>query len=314
MGRFGFVGRRLLQSAPVALAVLLATFLLLKLVPGDPARAVAGPRATDAAVAVVREDLGLDEPVWAQFGRYLERVATGDLGSSAVSRVPVSRIVGENAPVTIWLVIGGASMSVVLAVPAALAAASFRGRVVDRVIRAGTMVGLTVPPFWIGLLLLEFAAVRTGWFPVGGWPGPWWQRLRTITLPSFTLGLAVAPLLVRSLRAAMVQVLAADHVVAARAAGVSGLRLVRFFVLRNSLVPTVALLATTVGYLLFGAVLVESVFGLPGLGQTMVQAAISRDFNVVQGLTLVFALSTVAANLLGDIVLAGLDPRIRVGR
>jgi len=314
MRRFGFVRRRVLQSVPVALAVLLATFLLLKLVPGDPARAVAGPRATDEAVAVVREDLGLDQPVWVQFGRYLERVATGDLGSSTASRVPVSTIVRENAPVTVWLVIGGASMSVLLAVPAALAAAAVRGRSLDRIVRAATLIGLTVPPFWIGLLLLEFAAVRTGWFPVGGWPDPWHERLRTIALPSFTLGLAVAPLLVRSLRAAVIQVLAGDHVLAARAAGVSGLRLIRLFVLRNAMVPTVALLATTVGYLLFGAVLVETVFGLPGLGQTMVQAAISRDFNLVQGLTLVFALSTVAVNLLGDIVLAGLDPRIRVGR
>jgi peptide/nickel transport system permease protein len=314
MGRFGFVGRRVLHSLPVALAVLLATFLLLQLVPGDPARAVAGPRATDEAVAAVRDDLGLDEPVWVQFGKYLGRVSSGDLGSSAVSHVPVSRIVDQNAPVTIWLVMGGATMSVLLAVPAALLAATSRGRFLDRSIRAATMVGLTVPPFWIGLLLLEFAAVRAGWFPVGGWPRGWWGRLHTIALPAITLGLAVAPLLVRSLRAAVIQVLGSDHVVAARAAGVSGVRLVRLFVLRNSLVPTIALLATTVGYLLFGAVLVETVFGLPGLGQTMVQAAISRDFNVVQGLTLVFALSTVAVNLLGDIVLAGLDPRIRVGR
>jgi peptide/nickel transport system permease protein len=313
VGRYAFVGRRLLQTVPVVLVVLVATFALLQLVPGDPASAVAGPRASKAAIEHVRADLGLDQPVHVQFAKYVTHVARGDLGNSPISGVPVTTIIRENAPVTLWVLATGSLMAVVMSVSAALIAARRPDGLGDRVVRMGSLLTLTVPPFWVGILLLSFVAARTGWFPIGGWPDGTVDRLRTVTLPAITLGLALAPVLVRSLRASILDVVGADHVVAARAAGVEGWTLTRRFVLRNAVVPTVALLATTMGYLLFGAVLVEATFGLPGLGQTMVQAAVTRDFRVVQGLTLVFALGTVTVNLLGDVALAALDPRIQVG-
>lgn len=311
-GRYGFIWKRLLNTVPVVLVVLVATFILLKLVPGDPAVAVAGPRASPAAIAAVRERLGLDRPVWEQFGSYVGDVATGDLGTSATSGVKVRDIIGQNSSVTLWVVAGGTLVAILISVPAALAAARRPGSAVDRAVRMGALLTLTVPPFWVGILLLSFLAVRTGWFPIGGWPDDPVGRFRSTVLPALTLGLALSPVLIRSLRASLVEVLGAEHVVAARAAGVSGRDLTRRFVLRNAVVPTVALLATTVGYLLFGTVLVEATFGLPGLGQTMIQAAVTRDFPVVQGLTLVFGMGTVLVNLVGDVALAALDPRIRV--
>ena len=311
-GRYGFIWKRLLHTVPVVLVVLVATFILLKLVPGDPAVAVAGPRASPAAIAAVRERLGLDRPVWEQFGNYVGDVATGDLGTSAVSGVKVRDIIGQNSSVTLWVVTGGTVVALLISIPAALAAARRPGSATDRAVRMGALLTLTVPPFWIGILLLSFLAVRTGWFPIGGWPDDAFGRLRMTVLPAVTLGLAVAPVLVRSLRASLIEVLGAEHVTVARAAGVTGRDLTRRFVLRNAVVPTVALLATIVGYLLFGTVLVEATFGLPGLGQTMIQAAVTRDFPVVQGLTLVFGVGTVLVNLLGDVTLAVLDPRIRL--
>jgi peptide/nickel transport system permease protein len=313
MGRFRFIGHRAIHIVPVVLIVLLATFALLKLVPGDPARAVAGPRASDEAVSRVRARLGLDQPVWVQFARYVNRVAHGELGRSANGNVAVTRLISENSPVTLWLIVGGTLMAAIMTVPMALLAARRVDQWPDRVVRGVSIFGLTVPPFWVGTMLLTFVAVRTGWFPVGRWPTGFFERAHTMVLPSVTLGLALTPVLVRSLRTSMLDVLQSDFVVAARAAGVEGWALTRRFVLRNSAVPALSLLATSIAYLLFGTVLVETTFGLPGLGQTMVQSAVNRDFNVVQGLTLVFAFVVVVVNLLGDISLAAVDPRIRVG-
>lgn len=312
MGRFRFVARRLLHVVPVSLIVLIATFSLLKLVKGDPARAVAGPRASDEAVAAIRAELGLDDSVVVQFGRFVQRVMAGDLGTSTTRNIPVTTIIEQNAPVTLWLVVAGTLASVAIAVPLALLAARRPGGGLDHAVRSVSLFGLTIPPFWVGVMLLSFVAVPTGWFTIGDWPDGFLSRLRAIVLPALTLGLAIAPVLIRSLRVSLLDVMQGDHVVAARAVGIDGWHLTRRFVLRNALVPTVALLATVVGYLLFGTVLVEATFGLPGLGQTMVQSAVNRDFPVVQGLTLVFATAVVVVNLLGDLGLAALDPRISV--
>ena len=259
-----------------------------------------------------REELGLDDNVFVQFGRYVSRVLSGDLGTSAIRDIPVTTIIRENAPVTLWLVVAGTVMSLLIAVPLSLLAARRPGGPLDHGVRGLSLFGLTIPPFWVGVLLLSFVAVPTGWFTIGDWPDGTLNRLKAIILPALTLGLAIAPVLMRSLRVSLLDVLQGDHVVAARAAGIDGWPLTRHFVVRNAAVPTLALLATIVGYLLFGTVLVESTFGLPGLGQTMIQSAVNRDFPVVQGLTLVFAMAVVVVNLLGDVAVAAADPRIRI--
>jgi peptide/nickel transport system permease protein len=301
---------RLGQTVPVVLAALLAAFLLLKVVPGDPAQAIAGPRATDEAVAAIREDLGLDDPLPAQFARYIDRVVHGDLGTTTTGNVEVTTLIRENGVVTVWLVSAGVLMSLLFAVPFAVIAAKRADRSVDHAIRAGSLVGLALPTFWVGMMLATYVALPTGWFPVGGWPDSTPERVRSIVLPALTIAVGISPVLIRSLRVSLIRVFDSDYVAAGRSIGLSGWRLTRRWVLRNSMVPVVSLLATLMGYLLFGAVLVEVTFGLPGLGQTMVSGAVNRDFNVVQGLTLVLVLAVITINLIADVLLGVLDPRI----
>jgi peptide/nickel transport system permease protein len=301
---------RLGQTVPVVVAALLAAFLLLKVVPGDPARAIAGPRATDEAVASIRADLGLDDSLPEQFARYIGRVVQGDLGTTTTGNVEVTTLIRENGVVTVWLVAAGILMSLLLAVPFAVLAAKRADRAVDHAIRAGSLVGLALPTFWVGMMLATYVALPTGWFPVGGWPDDTLGRLRAIVLPSLTIAVGIAPVLIRSLRVSLIRVFDSEYVAAARSIGLSGWRLTRRWVLRNALAPVVSLLATLMGYLLFGAVLVEVTFGLPGLGQTMVSGAVNRDFNIVQGLTLVLVLAVITINLLADVLLGVLDPRI----
>ena len=301
---------RLGQTVPVVLAALLAAFLLLKVVPGDPAQAIAGPRATDEAVAAIREDLGLDDPLPTQFVRYIDRVVHGDLGTTTTGNVEVTTLIRENGVVTVWLVSAGVLMSLLFAVPFAVIAAKRADRPVDHAIRTGSLVGLALPTFWVGMMLATYVALPTGWFPVGGWPDSTLERVRAIVLPALTIAVGISPVLIRSLRVSLIRVLDSDYVAAGRSIGLSGWRLTRRWVLRNSMVPVVSLLATLMGYLLFGAVLVEVTFGLPGLGQTMVSGAVNRDFNVVQGLTLVLVLAVITINLIADVLLGVLDPRI----
>lgn len=301
---------RLGQTVPVVIAALLAAFFLLKVVPGDPARAIAGPRATDEAVAAIRADLGLDDPLPVQFARYIGRVAQGDLGTTTTGSVEVTTLIRENGVITVWLVVAGIAMSLLFAVPLAVIAARRADRAVDHAIRAGSLVGLALPTFWVGMMLATYVALPTGWFPVGGWPDGLVDRLRAIVLPALTVAVGICPVLIRSLRVSLIRVFDSEYVAAARSIGLSGWRLTRRWVLRNAMVPVVSLLATLMGYLLFGAVLVEVTFGLPGLGQTMVSGAVNRDFNIVQGLTLVLVLTVITINLLADIALRLLDPRI----
>jgi len=298
------------QTVPVVIAALLAAFLLLKVVPGDPARAIAGPRATEEAVAAIREDLGLDDSLPTQFARYIGRVVHGDLGTTTTGNVEVTTLIRENGVVTLWLVSAGIAMSLLFAVPFAVFAAKRSDRAVDHAIRAGSLVGLALPTFWVGMMLATYVALPTGWFPVGGWPDGTLERLRAIVLPALTIAVGISPVLIRSLRVSLIRVFDSDYVAAGRSIGLSGWRLTRRWVLRNALVPVVSLLATLMGYLLFGAVLVEVTFGLPGLGQTMVSGAVNRDFNIVQGLTLVLVLAVVVINLVADVLLGVLDPRI----
>jgi peptide/nickel transport system permease protein len=212
--------------------------------------------------------------------------------------------------VTVWLVVAGTLMSLVIAVPLAVLAARRPDRAVDHTVRAGSLVGLALPTFWVGMMLATYVALPTGWFPVGGWPDGTLSRLRAIVLPALTIAVGIAPLLIRSLRVSLIRVFDSEYVAAGRSIGLTDARLTRRWVLRNAIAPVVSLLATLMGYLLFGAVLVEVTFGLPGLGQTMVSGAVNRDFNIVQGLTLVLVLAVVIINLLADLLLAALDPRI----
>ncbi|MET9242443.1 ABC transporter permease [Nonomuraea sp. NPDC003709] len=300
---------RLIQVIPVLAALLLIVVLLQQLMPGDPARVIAGPRATAEQVAQVRRDSGLDQPMFVQFWRYVMNLADGDLGRSNRTGTPIATIVADRAGATVWLLAGGLLVSTALAAPAALLMALRPRSRAARLCARSLTVLVNCPPFWIGLMLASLLALRTGWLPVGGFGETFGERLRSMVLPSLTIGLAAMPLLARSGAASLRQVLAADHVTTARSLGLSGWPLIRRHLLRNALPPAVTLLAVQAAALLFGAVVVEQTFGLPGLGAEMVNAAGQRDFPVVQALTLIFGTAIIAINLLADLVVALLDPR-----
>lgn len=312
MGRFGFVAKRLLQTIPMLFAIVLVVFLVLQVTPGDPARQIAGLRASEDELEQVREDLGLNDPILVQYGRYVGNVLQGDLGYSYKSRKPVTEIIAPRIVVTAWLLGAGVLLTLFISIPVAVLAALRRDRPTDHIIRGLGLLGMSMPPFWTGVILLLLVALRFDFFPPGGFGESTTDHIRSIILPALTLAIASSPFIIRGLRAAILSVFESDYVSTARSIGVAGGRLVRRFVLRNAAGPGVTLVAIEVGYLLFGAVVIETTFALPGLGQGIVIAARSRDLPTVQGYTLLFALIVVVVYLLADIVTAILDPRVEI--
>ena len=312
MNRFAFIFKRLLFTIPLLAGIVFVVFSLLQVTPGDPARQIIGLRATEAELAETRADLGLDDSVPEQYVRYLNRVVQGDLGYSYKTRQPVSELIGERLEVTAGLLGLAALTTVAFAVPLAVLSARRRNGLIDHVVRFTGTVGLAMPPFWIGVMLLLVVALPTGWLPVGGYGDTPIDKLRSLVLPALTLAIGMTPVMVRSLRSTIGEVLGSEQVMTARSLGLSEGRILRKFVLRNAAAPSVTILALELGYLLFGAVVVETTFALPGLGQGLVLAARSRDFAAVQGYTLVFALAVVIVFLVADVVTAALDPRVRI--
>ena len=308
--RYAFVGRRLLQAAPLLLAVTLLVFLITKVTPGNPARTILGPKATDEQVAALAHQLGYDRSVLGQYWSFLERLLHGDLGTSARTGDPVTSVIGSHLVPTLWLVVATMLLTTAAAVPLAWAAATHRDGWLDHLLRTSSIVVLYLPTFWVGLVLIRFVALPTGWFPVSGFGATYAEHLRAVVLPAVTLSLALSPVVARSMRTAMVDVLESDYVTAARAAGVTGGRLFRWYVLRNSLSPAVSLLAVQVGFLLFGVVVLEVTFDIHGLGSELVTAAVGKDLLVTQGVTLVFAVAVVAVNLVADLLQVAIDPRV----
>lgn len=305
------VARRLLQAVPTVLGVTFVTFVLLRLAPGDPALLLAGPRADAATIERVRESMGLDRPLLVQYGEYLGRLLRGDFGQTASGSNEVSRILAENSVPTLGLVVGGMALTLLLATAAAVLAVRRPGGVVDSAVRTFGVVGVALPAFWVGLMLLVLVALPTGWFPVGGWAADPAGRARALVLPALAMAIATAPVVVRSLRSSLLQVVSSDYVDAGRAIGLRGWALTRRFVLRNAFVAVVPVLAVLLGNLLAGTVIIENAFGLPGLGQALAQGVRNRDYNVVQGVVLVVGVSIVLLHLLADMVTAMLDPRVR---
>lgn len=305
-----FLARRLAQLLPVLVGITLVAFSLLHLVPGDPARAILGQKAPQAAVDQLRQQLGLDQPLPHQYLTFLGRLLHGDLGESRFYGQGVASLIAERLALTVALVALAGALAVVVAVPIAVASARNRNRWQDQLGRIVPMVGLGIPPFWIGLILLLVFGLKLGWFPVGGSGTDLISTAHALVLPAVTLSLGIAPLLVRSLRASLIEVFATDYIAAARAKGLSESRVLWRHVLRNAAGPAITVLAVNLGFLVGGTVVVEQVFALPGLGSLLVQAVSNRDFAVVQGLSIVFALLVVTINIVNDLVQVLLNPRL----
>jgi peptide/nickel transport system permease protein len=304
--------RTALAVVPVVVGVVLAVFFLLRLVPGDPARMILGERATPEAVADLRVELGLDKPLLAQLGDFVGNLfLRGDTGDSLVYNVSTRELIFDRAPISLALVGLSVLISVTVAVLLAVAAARHKDGPIDHIVRIIPTIGVGMPTFWIGLLLIIVFAVTLKWFPVGGIGTTPLDPLRSLVLPAVAVSLGLIPPLVRSLRAELLEVFSADFVTTLRAARIPERRVLFGHILRNAALPTVTLLSVSISYLIGGTLVVEQVFGINGLGSLLFDAIGNRDFPVVQGVALYCAIMVVVISLLLDIVVYRLDPRTR---
>lgn len=310
MGRRAYIVSRLLQMIPTVLVLVILVFLMIRLIPGDPAVTMLGVQATPERVAEVRKQLGLDRSLPVQFGIFLRDLARADLGNSITVKTPVIDLVKQRLPMTIYLVMYAMVLAVIMTVPLAVLAATHRDSLIDQAIRTFSMVMISTPGFWIGLLLLILLGVKTSIFPVGGAGEGFFDRLYYLFLPALTLALHVAAVLTRNLREALLSTLTAEHATVARAKGLRESRVLITHVLRNAMISTVTLFGLYIGWLVGGSVIIESVFALPGMGSMMLTAIMARDYQVVQGFTLVYAILVSVVYLVTDLTYSFLDPRV----
>jgi ABC-type dipeptide/oligopeptide/nickel transport system permease component len=313
-----YIARRLLLLVPVALGVTFAVFLMLHLVPGDPVmlmitatssgQAPVQPnQVTEAQYAAMRHDMGLDRPLLVQYAMFLNRVGHGDLGRSFQTHRAVLEMIRANAPATIELTVAGLGLATLLGIVLGVLAALRADTWLDAGVMAFSVAGLSLPSFWLGIMLILFVSFQLGLLPVVSTVT--WQGL---ILPAVTLGIRAAAVIARLTRAALVEILSLEYIITARAKGVSHRAVMLHHALRNALLPVVTVVGLEFGNLLSGAVIIEAVFGRPGLGSLTVGAIMWKDFPVAQGLVLVFAISYVCVNLLVDLSYAWLDPTIRL--
>ena len=310
MPLFSYIVRRILQMIPTVVFILIVTFVLIRLLPGDPASAMLGDRARDADVARINASLGLDKPVIVQFFYFVRRIATGDLGDSITLKTPVVQLIAQRLPVTLMLIGMAAVIALLLAVPLAFVAALRREKTADTVIRGTFQVGLSMPVFYIGILLLTVFAANLKWFPVGGYGDTFGSKLYHLFLPALTLALSFAAVLMRNLRTAIIGVINAEYVDFARSKGLRSRVILIRHVLRNALISTITLFGLQIGSLLGGGVITETVFAVPGAGRLMIDSIYGRDYPVLQGLTIALAVLVCVTFLVTDIVQAWLDPRV----
>ncbi len=300
-----FLARRLLQMLPVIWGVGTLVFLLLHIVPGDPVEIMLGENALSANKEALRAQLNLDKPLPVQYGIFWKSVLAGRLGDSYISKRPVAELIRERAPKTFSLAGFALLWAICLAIPLGVLGAAFRDGWFDRFVLGFSILGAAMPNFWLGPLLMLFFSVHLGWFPVSGVEGP-----SNYILPSLTLGLGLACVLTRMVRATMAEVLRQDYVTTARAKGLSWLSVNLKHALKNALIPVITILGLQLGGLLAGAVITETIFDWPGLGELVYRGIQSRDFPVVQGCVLVIAATYVAANTLADVAYTLVNPRV----
>ena len=309
-----YLASRLAGMVIVMLLVATLVFFITRLAPGDPAAVMLGEQATAADIAQLRASYGLDKPLPVQFAYWLGEVARGNLGQSIFLQRPVTQALAERAEPTFFLTVLAMAIALLIGIPCGIVAAVWRGKAVDQAFSGFAMLGASIPSFWFGLILMQIFAVGLGWFPVAGYgdPGvPLSDRLHHLVLPAIVLGVVNSALILRFTRASMLDVLGEDHIRTARAKGVSETRVVLHHALRNALIPVVTVIGLTFALLIGGAIVTETVFGLPGIGSLVVSAVLRRDYPVIQGALLVIAGMYVLINLLIDLLYLAIDPRVK---
>jgi peptide/nickel transport system permease protein len=307
-----YITRRLIQSIPVLIAVTLIAFALIHLIPGDPVRLMLGTRANEESIANLREELGLNKPLPQQYVDFLWNAVHLEFGNSLFLRAPIKPILLARTKNSAELLLYSILISLIIAVPLAILSAMRRNRPADHLVRLFTTITFAMPAFWMALLLVLTFSIKIDLFPTSGLREGFANLVISLTLPSITIGLYLAPVLLRSLRASLIETLQAEFVEAARARGLSARRVILKHILRNSLIAMITVLGVNIGFLISGAVVIENVFSIPGLGSLMVSSIVARDYPVVIALTLVFGVAVVFVNLLVDLSYAILDPRIRL--
>ena len=302
-----YLARRLTESVLILLGITLVTFFLLYVLPADPVRQIAGRSATPETVESIRRQLGLDQPFWVQYGRYLWNLLHLDLGRSYLQREDVSELIWARLPPTLLLMAGAIACELVLGLPMGIVAALRRGTSADNGLMILSFVGVSAPQFVVGLLMLYVFSVQLRWFPIGGY-----GTAAHLVLPALTMGILGAGWYSRMMRSSMVEVLRQDFIRTARAKGLTRQRIILRHALPNAILPIVAMIGIDIGIFMGGIVVVESVFGWPGIGQLAWQAIQRVDIPIIMGVTLVSAFAIVLGNLLADLVTPFIDPRIRL--
>ncbi len=304
------VPRRLGHLVLILFGITLVTFFLLRLIPGNPAVAILGNRYTPSAAAAVNHTLGLDRPVWSQYWLFLTHLFQGNLGFSFFYNQPATTVIDQHLQPTLFLVVYSALLAAVISLPIGFVSGLRRGGFLDQSARVFFTLSFAMPGFWLGIILILLFSVRVHWFPISGYGAGLAGHLYYLFLPALTIALGFSTVLVRSLRTATITTLQAEFIDTARMKGIRWSRVLRRHVFRNAVLAVVAVYGVNLAYLISGTVLVENVFSLPGLGTLLVNSVSSRDYPVVQGVTLLFAVLIVLINLLADVTQAALDPRV----
>jgi len=310
VSRFGSLPRRLVHLVIVLFGITLVTFFLLRLIPGDPALAILGSSYTHTRAVAIDNFLGLNKPIWTQYGLFMGRLFHGNLGYSFFYNEPATTVIAQHIAPTLFLVVYSAVLAALISFPIGFGAGLHRGGVLDQSSRIFFTLSFAMPAFWLGIILILLFSVHVHAFPISGFGSGFIGHLYYLFLPALTIALGFSTVLVRSLRSATIATLQAEFVDTARMKGIRWPLVLWRHVFRNAILAVVAVYGVNLAYLISGTVLVENVFSLPGLGTLLVSSVSDRDYPVVQGVTLLFAVIIVAINLLTDIVQAALDPRV----
>ncbi len=312
MSFWQYLVKRLLHAVPVFIGISLVVFSLIHLIPGDPAIAVLGEQATDEEVNALREEWHLNDPLWQQFGIWLLNILQGDLGRSLHTNQPVSEIIASRLPATAILSGIAIVVSLMIAIPIGIISALKRNSWIDHIARVIAMLGVSIPNFWLGIVFIIIFAVHLGWLPPGGYhfSKGFWAGMEGMILPAVALGAAYAAITTRMMRSSMLEVLRQEYIETARAKGLTEPRVIRLHAVKNAIIPTITVIGMQIGYLLSGAVLTETIFFMPGVGRELITALSKRDFPIIQGLILFFALVFVVTSIIVDLSYAFFNPKI----
>lgn len=310
MDKLNYIVKRLLQMIPVLAIVIVLVFVLIRLIPGDPAMIMLGSKVKPEVLEGYRQRMGYYEPLPTQFLYFLRDLAHFDFGESVHFHMPVTEVIKSRFGVTFALTVFSSILTIIISLPLGYLAGMKQNKLPDQAVRAGTLLGMALPSFWIGLMLLMVFGVKLGWFPVSGYGASVSEHIRSLTLPSLTMAISASSVVIRNTRNNIADTKNQDYVFFARGKGLTSARISLAHIIRNAVIPTVTLLSMRIAYMFGGSVIIESVFSLPGMGELLLNSVLRRDYAVVQGAVITFVMIILLINLITDLLYSAVDPRI----